>query len=49
MAEDNKPTLSSAKTVTDWVAAYYGTDALDHKKVEKIRHVRHTSQFASMC
>ena len=37
MAEDEKPRLSNVKTVTDWVASFYGTDALDYKKVEKIR------------
>lgn len=41
--------LSGVKTVSDWVEAYYGTDAMDYKKVEKIRHVQHTSQFAALC
>lgn len=49
MAEDEKPRLSNVKTVTDWVASFYGTDALDYKKVEKIRHARRTTQFASIC
>ncbi|MBR3885969.1 MAG: hypothetical protein IKJ33_05895 [Clostridia bacterium] len=46
---DNKPTLTSAKSASDWVSAFYGDDAFDYKKVEKLRHIKHTGQFAAIC
>ena len=42
-------TLTSAKSPADWVEAYYGDDAYDYKKVEKLRHIKHTGQFAALC
>ena len=47
MAED--ATLTSAKSPAEWVQAFYGDDAFDYKKVEKLRHIKHTGQFASFC
>jgi len=47
MADD--VTLTSAKTPAEWVQAFYGDDAFDYKKVEKLRHIKHTGQFASFC
>lgn len=49
MADEKTVTLASAKSPTDWVNAYYGDDALDYKKVNKIKHIKHTGQFASIC
>ena len=43
MADD--VTLTSAKTPAEWVQAFYGDDAFDYKKVEKLRHIKHTGQF----
>lgn len=51
MAEDkkDKPKLSEAGSVNDWVASYYGFNALDHGKKDKIKHVNRVAQFASVC
>ena len=47
MAEEKK-NISSAKTVSDWVEAYYGFDGLDYSKKNKIRHVHNTAQFGGI-
>lgn len=45
----DEATLTSANSPESWVQAYYGDDAFDYKKVEKLRHIKHTGQFASFC
>ena len=45
---EEKKNISSAKTVSDWVEAYYGFDGLDHSKKNKIKHIHHTAQFGSI-
>lgn len=45
----DEATLTSANSTESWVQAYYGDDAFDYKKVEKLRHIKHTGQFASFC
>lgn len=46
---DEKIPLSSSKTVNDWVAGYYSIDTFDYGKKDKIKHVGHVAQFASIC
>lgn len=50
MAEEKKEemTLAKAKTAQDWVDAYYGDDAIDHSKKNKIRHLIRVGQYSSI-
>ena len=47
MAE-NKPTQATAKSVGEWVGAFYGDDAIDLSKATKVKHLIATGQFASV-
>lgn len=51
MAEEKKPpiTTATATNVGDWIGAYYGDDAIDYGKKDKVRHIVRTCQFASVC
>lgn len=51
MAEEKKPpiTTATATNVGDWISAYYGDDAIDYGKKDKVRHIVRTCQFASVC
>ena len=46
---ENKPVLSTAKSVTDWVASYYGQDAIDIPKAKKLDHINNLAQFGAIC
>lgn len=48
MAEEKKMTQAQAKSVADWVSGYYGDDAIDMSKANKIKHLIKTGQFASV-
>lgn len=48
MGEEKKITQATAKSVNDWVGAYYGDDAIDMSKANKIKHLIGTAQFASV-
>ena len=51
MAEEKKEppkTIGTATTIRDWVTAYYGDDAIDYSKKNKVRHSIRVCQFASV-
>ena len=50
MAEEKKESTSigTATTIRDWVMAYYGDDAIDYSKKNKVRHSIRVCQFASV-
>ena len=41
-------TLTGVNSTSDWVTAYYGDDGYDFKKVDKLKHIKHVGQFASV-
>ncbi len=46
--EEKKITQATAKSVNEWVGGYYGTDAIDLSKANKVKHLVATGQFASV-
>jgi len=46
--EENKATQATAKSVGEWVGAFYGDDAIDLSKATKVKHLIATGQFASV-
>ncbi len=51
MAEEKKDppkTIGTATTIRDWVTAYYGDDAIDYSKKNKVRHTIRVCQFSSI-
>lgn len=50
MAEEKKEamTLAKAQGIQDWVEGYYGDDAIDHSKANKLRHLIRVGQFAGV-
>lgn len=49
MADENKLKLSMAKSANEWVETYYGENAADVAKKDKIKHVGRVAEFASIC
>ena len=51
MAEEKKDPpklLSNAKTPYDWIIAFYGDDAIDDGKKNKVRHILRVCEFADV-
>ena len=47
--KDDRIPMTSVNSTQSWVEAFYGDDAQDLKKVNKLKHIKHTAQFASFC
>ena len=51
MADEKKEppkTIGTASSIRDWVTAYYGDDAIDYSKKNKVRHNIRVCQFAAV-
>ncbi len=51
MAEQKKPSITeaTANNVSEWIDAYYGDDAVDYSKKNKIKHIVRLTQYSSLC
>ena len=47
--EEQKASITTANSPASWVQAFYGDDAYDYKKVDKLKHIKHVGQFAAFC
>lgn len=47
--KDDRVPMTAVNSPQTWVEAFYGDDAQDLKKVNKLKHIKHTAQFASFC